>query len=127
MDLARGNKDARGLLAVLHDAACKELEQWGETDVDGVAFRDDWGTPQGLLIAPEMWREIFRPLYRKGELAQVLMTFSPSAALMITAQGLSGAAASVAAPSHRTALSSSPIAAAARATTVAIVEDRWSG
>ena len=28
-------------------------------------FRDDWGTPEGLLIAPEMWRDIFRPLYRE--------------------------------------------------------------
>ncbi len=65
MDLARGDKNIRGLLAMLHDAACQELEQWGDTEVDGVAFRDDWGTPEGLLIAPEMWREIFRPLYRE--------------------------------------------------------------
>ncbi len=65
MDLARGTKDIRGLLAMLHDFACRELELWAETDVDGVTFRDDWGTPDGLLIAPEMWREIFRPLYRE--------------------------------------------------------------
>ena len=50
---------------MLHDFACKELELWAETDVDGVAFRDDWGTADGLLIAPEMWRELFRPLYRE--------------------------------------------------------------
>lgn len=63
MDLARGHKGIRGLLAMLHDAACRELERWAETEVDGVVFRDDWGTPDGLLIAPEMWREIFRPFY----------------------------------------------------------------
>jgi uroporphyrinogen decarboxylase len=65
VDLARGTKEIRGLLAMLHDFAMKELEQWAATDVDGVAFRDDWGTPDGLLIAPEMWREIFKPLYRE--------------------------------------------------------------
>jgi hypothetical protein len=65
VDLARGTKDMRGLLAMLHDFACKELEIWAETDVDGVAFRDDWGTPEGLLMSAEMWRELFRPLYRE--------------------------------------------------------------
>ena len=65
VDLARGTKDIRGLLAMLHDHACKELELWADTDVDGVVFYDDWGTADGLLVAPEMWREMFRPLYRE--------------------------------------------------------------
>lgn len=64
VDLARGTKEIRGLLAMLHDFSCREMELWAETEVDGVVFRDDWGTPEGLLIAPEMWRELFRPLYR---------------------------------------------------------------
>ena len=50
---------------MLHEFACKEIELWAETEVDGVAFRDDWGTADGLLISPEMWRELFRPLYRE--------------------------------------------------------------
>ncbi len=65
MDLARGTTDIRGLLAMLHELACKEIELWAETEVDGVAFRDDWGTPDGLLVSAEMWRELFRPLYRE--------------------------------------------------------------
>jgi len=65
VDLARGTKDIRNLLAMLHDFACKELELWAETDVDGVIFRDDWGTVDDLLVAPEMWRTMFRPLYRQ--------------------------------------------------------------
>jgi uroporphyrinogen-III decarboxylase len=40
------------------------LELWARTEVDAVALGDDWATPDGLLIAPEMWRELFRPLYR---------------------------------------------------------------
>ncbi len=31
--------------------------------VDAVSFGDDWGTQQGLMIAPELWREVFRPRY----------------------------------------------------------------
>jgi uroporphyrinogen decarboxylase len=65
VDLARGTKDIRSLLAMLNDFALKEIELWAQTDVDGVVFRDDWGTPDGMLIAAEMWREIFRPFYRE--------------------------------------------------------------
>jgi len=65
VDLARGTKDIRSLLAMLNDFAMKEIEIWAQSDVDGVMFRDDWATPEGMLIAPEMWRELFRPLYRE--------------------------------------------------------------
>lgn len=33
--------------------------------VDGFAFSDDWGTGTGLFINPEMWREFFKPRYKK--------------------------------------------------------------
>jgi hypothetical protein len=62
--IARGTKDTRALLAMLHDFACKELELWAATEVDGVAFRDDWGSPDGLLISADTWRNVFRPMYR---------------------------------------------------------------
>ncbi|MEN6458743.1 MAG: uroporphyrinogen decarboxylase family protein [Thermoguttaceae bacterium] len=65
VQLARGKEPIRKLLAALHDLNCKELERWGDTEVDGVAIRDDWGTPEGLLVSPEMWRDVFRPLYRE--------------------------------------------------------------
>ncbi len=65
MDLAKNGKETRSLLAMLHEVACKELEHWAQTEVDGVAFRDDWCTPDGLLISQETWRDLFRPLYRE--------------------------------------------------------------
>jgi hypothetical protein len=64
IDLARGTKDIRYLLKMLHEFFCKELEMWSNTEVDGVMIRDDWGTEDSLVIAPEMWRDIFKPLYR---------------------------------------------------------------
>ncbi|MBN2580295.1 MAG: hypothetical protein JXB10_15000 [Pirellulales bacterium] len=64
VELARGTKEIRTLLGRLHEFFCKELELWADTEVDGVTLRDDWGADDSLLIAPEMWREIFKPLYR---------------------------------------------------------------
>lgn len=32
---------------------------------DGVVFGDDWGTQQGLMISPGLWRELFKPRYRR--------------------------------------------------------------
>lgn len=63
MDLTGGKAPVRSLLAMLHDLACKELERWAKTEVDGVVFRDDWGTANGMFVSTEMWRELFRPLY----------------------------------------------------------------
>lgn len=31
--------------------------------IDAICFADDWGTQQGLMISPELWREVFRPRY----------------------------------------------------------------
>jgi len=38
----------------------QELPPYG---MDAVAFFDDWGTQKGLLISPETWRRLFKPLY----------------------------------------------------------------
>jgi uroporphyrinogen decarboxylase len=70
VDLARGAKELRSLLAMLHDFFCKEAELWAGTEVDAVALRDGWGSAESLLITAETWRDIFRPLYR--EYCQIL-------------------------------------------------------
>ena len=33
--------------------------------VDGIFFTDDWGSQRRLMISPTMWREIFKPWYRR--------------------------------------------------------------
>ena len=64
MDLAYGTRAMRDLLSRLHDFFCREMELWAATDVDGVEFMDDWGSQQAMLISPETWRDLFKPLYR---------------------------------------------------------------
>lgn len=64
MDLAYGVAEVYQLRDMVHEFYCREMELWAATDVDGVMFMDDWGTQQSLLIAPNMWQELFKPLYR---------------------------------------------------------------
>ena len=52
------------LIARVHDFFCDELDAWAKTRVDALFFMDDWGSQQSLLIRPEVWREVFKPLYR---------------------------------------------------------------
>lgn len=63
IDLACNQKALRVLIDMLHDFYLRELQMWTETDVDGITFMDDWGSQTRLLISPEQWREIFKPLY----------------------------------------------------------------
>lgn len=41
------------------------IRQFARHGVQAIAFWDDWGTQQSLMIAPGQWREIFRPLYQR--------------------------------------------------------------
>ncbi|MCL2833595.1 MAG: methyltransferase, partial [Treponema sp.] len=43
---------------------CELMEKWAKTDVDALNMMDDWGTQRGLLIHPDTWVKIFKPLYR---------------------------------------------------------------
>ncbi len=63
LDLAYGTPGVMKLLAQLHEFYVREFEMWAATAVDGVSFMDDWGSQNALLISPDMWREIFKPLY----------------------------------------------------------------
>jgi len=31
--------------------------------LDGIHFRDDWGTQEAMMISPRLWRELFKPAY----------------------------------------------------------------
>ena len=41
------------------------IEEYGKLDVDAVAFYDDWGTQSSLMVSPAIWREFFKPRYRR--------------------------------------------------------------
>jgi len=53
----------------LHGRVTDLLEEmivrWAEAGADGVFFCEDWGVQNRLLISPSMWRDIFKPLFRR--------------------------------------------------------------
>ncbi|HMK39559.1 MAG TPA: uroporphyrinogen decarboxylase family protein, partial [Bacteroidota bacterium] len=65
MDMATMEEGVSELLDVIQRYYMEELELWSRAEVDGVKFMDDWGSQNQLLISPEMWRRIFKPLYRE--------------------------------------------------------------
>ncbi len=64
MDLIDRPAGFNRYLERLHEYYVKVAEVWAQTDVDGIAFMDDWGSQNSLLISPAMWREIFKPYYK---------------------------------------------------------------
>jgi len=59
----------RDQIDVLHDRVTSLLERvidrYGEAGMDGVMFCEDLGIQDRTLMSPEMWRDIFRPLYER--------------------------------------------------------------
>ena len=64
MDLAGPPAELLRFMRKLHAFYCELLEAWAATDVDALMFMDDWGSQRSLLISPQMWRELFKPMYR---------------------------------------------------------------
>jgi uroporphyrinogen decarboxylase len=63
LDLARPPAELYEFLERLHKFYLEELTLWAQTEVDGLVFMDDWGSQHALLISPEQWRDLFKPLY----------------------------------------------------------------
>ncbi|NLE44859.1 MAG: methyltransferase [Chloroflexi bacterium] len=64
MDLMDQPEELFKLLARIHNFYLQQLELWASTDVDALTFMDDWGAQRTLLISPDLWRQVFKPLYR---------------------------------------------------------------
>ncbi len=63
LDLNRPPAELLEFIQRLHAFYMEELAIWAKTEVDAITFMDDWGSQRALLVAPELWREIFKPLY----------------------------------------------------------------
>ena len=54
------------LLSRLTDLMISIVDQWTDAGpIDAFMIWDDWGLQKGLQISPRMFREIFRPFYKK--------------------------------------------------------------
>jgi uroporphyrinogen decarboxylase len=41
------------------------IDRWLEMPYQGLHFADDWGSQSSLLVAPRIWRNFFKPVYRE--------------------------------------------------------------
>lgn len=64
IDLMLRPKKMMDFIAEMHKFYCELFEEWGDTDVDSLMFMDDWGAQNSLLINPNIWVEIFKPMYK---------------------------------------------------------------
>jgi len=47
------------LLTRLEDLLADTIVEYADAGVDAVMFPEDWGTQQGLMIRPDLWRQIY--------------------------------------------------------------------
>jgi uroporphyrinogen decarboxylase len=64
-DLAEQSDEFFKLAEMVMDFYREYLKAWLETDVDGITFGDDWGSQRALLISPNLWKKIFKPMYQE--------------------------------------------------------------
>ena len=65
LDLAIKDKMVYRLRDDLLEFHLRHLDKWLMFNYDGLHFADDWGSQQSLMIDPELWREFFKPAYKK--------------------------------------------------------------
>ena len=65
LDLATRQPGMFEVLKQIHTFNCELLSLLVSTEIDAVSIFDDWGAQRGLLINPQMWVEVFKPLYKE--------------------------------------------------------------
>ncbi len=55
-------RDLLEILVTMNEAACKRYAAVG---CDAVILWDDWGLQNRLMVAPQQWRDIWRPYYKR--------------------------------------------------------------
>ena len=64
MDLILRPAGMISFIEKMHSFYCDLMEKWAETEVDALQFMDDWGSQNSTLISPDIWRELFMPMYK---------------------------------------------------------------
>jgi len=65
IDLAQGNEEILGIRDRVAEITLRRIEAITAAGADGVLICDDWGTQQSLYMRPSMWRDLFKPTYKK--------------------------------------------------------------
>lgn len=90
IDMAMGEDYIEALIDRVKEFSLGIAKQLVEIGVDAIWFGDDFGAQNGMLISPNMWRQIFKPRY--AELWQEVRNMDPD---MIIAYHTDGAVAPI--------------------------------
>lgn len=63
VDLRAAPDRVERVLDIVHGFENAIIDEIGAYPVDAVTFADDWGSQNGLIIAPDLWRRVFKPRY----------------------------------------------------------------
>jgi uroporphyrinogen decarboxylase len=55
----------RELLERIVEYNLQQIERWIDLGCDIIGFADDWGTDRQMLVNPTLWREFYKPVYRR--------------------------------------------------------------
>ncbi len=65
MDVYLERENLKRLLDILVDMNLAAIERYADAGVDGYMFCDDWGLQNNLMVAPEIWHDIWQPRYAR--------------------------------------------------------------
>ena len=65
MDIYQAPEQLCKLIDILVEMNLYTIEKYAEAGVDGLIFCDDWGLQDRLMIQPDMWRQIWKPRYKR--------------------------------------------------------------
>lgn len=63
VDVLRQPPELLELLRRVHAHYLCEVEAWARTAVDAIVLMDDWGMQTRMLVAPGIFRRLFKPMY----------------------------------------------------------------
>lgn len=65
MDIYDNPDELTGLIMCLVEMNIEAIKNYAQHGYDGFYFWDDWGLQDRLMIAPDAWREFWKPAYRQ--------------------------------------------------------------
>ena len=65
IDLTERPPELLDLLSRIHRHYIEEVEAWARTEVDGISLMDDWGVQDRMMVSPDIFRTLFKPMYRE--------------------------------------------------------------
>ena len=65
LDLVEAPDRFLAVLDLILDFECRLMEMAAQHGFHGIHFADDWGTQNGLMLSPSLWRKLFKPAYQR--------------------------------------------------------------